>query len=240
MPTSFLLRPTLRAAAAAARAGTVVVRRDPGCPVYRHLERWALGHLGSVAHERRVADLATDLFDVARPLHGLGRRDLRLLRWAAVVHDVGRAVCDDTHPEDGAEMLLTDPTLRLAPATRRQLAYLTRYHRGKVPPVGRDAVLARTDDHARLARVLGLLRAADALDNRALAAKPHAPPRVAFALSRPGGRAPTLRVTCHLEHDSAKARKVYGRRKKFRLLEDLLGCEVVPQVVTPAAARAVA
>jgi len=33
-------------------------------------------------------------------------------------------------------------------------------------------------------------------------------------------------VTCYLENDTAKARKVYRRRKKFRLLEEELGCRV--------------
>ncbi len=51
-----------------------------------------------------------------------------------------------------------------------------------------------------------------------------------FALASPagGGRmAPlALRVHCYLRSDSLKARQVYRRRKKFRLLEELLDCRV--------------
>ena len=71
----------------------------------------------------------------------------------------------------------------------------------------------------RLLLLLAMLRSADALDSRSLE-----PARLVFAL---GGLKLTsarraLRVTCYLERDCPKARKVYSRRKKFRLLEELL------------------
>ncbi len=91
-----------------------------------------------------------------------------------------------------------------------------------------------------MVRVLSLLRAADALDNRSLVGKLHVPPKVVFGLARRAVGPSTLHVTCYLERDSAKARRVYRRRKKFRLLEETFGCAVVPQVVTSDAMRAVA
>jgi exopolyphosphatase/pppGpp-phosphohydrolase len=207
--------------------------RDFACPIHQHLERWVARKLGGISHERRVANIATELFEISRPLHGLRSRDLRLLRWAAVVHDVGRSICDETHPEQGAALVLDSAGLPLTATDRRYLAYLTLYHRGKVPEPGRDDLLARTDDHGRLLRVLALLRAADGLDNRALARKLHAPPKVSFGLAHRanGPRRSTLHVSCYLEKDSTKARRVYQRRKKFKLLEELLRCEVVPQII---------
>jgi hypothetical protein len=44
-----------------------------------------------------------------------------------------------------------------------------------------------------------------------------------------------LQVTCVLNDDTPKARKVYGRRKKYRLLEELLDCRVEVRI-TPARA----
>jgi hypothetical protein len=61
-----------------------------------------------------------------------------------------------------------------------------------------------------------LLRAADGLDSRAAET-----PRLRFSLD---GR--RLRIHCQLEQNTPKARRVYTRRKKFRLLEELLGCRV--------------
>jgi exopolyphosphatase/pppGpp-phosphohydrolase len=203
------------------------------CPIHQRLERWVYRRLGDIAHERRVVTIAQDLFATTRPLHDLAPRDLRLLGWAAVVHDVGRSICDATHPKDGAALLLKDVALPLAPAERRHLAYLTLHHRDKVPPLGEDEVLDKSDDHVRLLKVLALLRAADGLDNRALGQKLHRPPRVEFGLVRKvkSSRLPTLHVSCYLERESLKARRVYRRRKKFRLLEKVLECEVTSRLI---------
>lgn len=172
--------------------------------------------LGSIDHERRVTQIATRLFDLTWPLHGLSRSDRKLLRLAAIVHDVGRSIDDERHPREGARMLLQADHLPLSAAERRALAYLTRYHRGAVPEAGLDRVLSRRDDHERLRLTLALLRAADALDSRAIES-----PRLVFAM-----RDRRIQITCYLAQDTPKARKVYSRRKKFRLLEEMLGCRV--------------
>lgn len=190
--------------------------REPICLQHQSLEKWVLRELGSIDHERRVTEIASKLFDLTWPLHGLGRQQRRLLRKAAVVHDVGRSIDDDTHPQQGAKMLLETAHLPLDPPERRELAYLTRYHRGKVPELGMDSILRRTDDHETLRLILAFLRSADALDSRAIES-----PRLMFDLV--GQR---LHVICVLSEDTAKARKVYSRRKKHRLMEELLGCRV--------------
>jgi hypothetical protein len=133
-------------------------------------------------------------------------------------------------------MILSDEALPIAAEDRRALAYLTLYHRGGVPAVGEDDVLHPNDDHVRLLTVLGMLRCADGLDSRSLES-----PRLVFALLD-GGRPPrhVLRVTCYLQTDSAKARRVYQRPKKFRLLEQTLGCQVEVDVASAQALRMVA
>jgi exopolyphosphatase/pppGpp-phosphohydrolase len=136
---------------------------------------------------------------------------------SAIVHDVGRSLDDETHPEIGAAMIREASQLPLSAPERRWLAYLTLYHRGRVPRPRGDRILRRRDDHDRLRLLLGFLRAADALDSRTAET-----PRLRFQLD---GR--RLRVQCHLELDTPKARRVYRRRKKFRLLEDLLNCQVI-------------
>lgn len=199
--------------------------RESMCLQQKAMENWVLRQLSSIDHERRVGEIAMKLFDLTWPLHGLGRRERRLLRLAAVVHDVGRAIDDDTHPEQGARMLLETTHLPLTSSERRALAYLTRYHRGKVPPSGTDEILRHSDDHDGLRMTLALLRSADALDGRSLES-----PCLLFELNDR-----RLQIVCCLEQDTAKARKVYSRRKKHRLLEQLCGCRVEVRI---AAARA--
>ena len=203
------------------------VASEPLCPKFFAVQRWVTRHLEAVDHERQVAAIAGNLFDLSRTLHGLTLADRRLLRLGAMVHDVGRCVNKVEHPREGAEMVLADTTLPLTPAERRALAYLTLYHRDPVPRARRDAILHRTDDAERMMRILAILRAADALDSRSLE-----PARLVFALlgqSR-ANASRVIRVRCYLERECEKSRKTYRRRKKFRLLEELLDVRVEVEI----------
>ena len=208
----------------------------PGGEEFRAVEKWVARKLGEAAHERRVATVAGSMFDLTAPLHGLGAGERRLLLLGALVHDVGRCVDIENHPAEGAAMILTDEKLPCAAQCRRALAYLALYHRGAVPEAGEDDVLQSDDDARRLRRVLGLLRAADGLDSRSLPS-----PQIVLALTGAGAdRVPKLRVTCYLQRESAKARQVYTRRKKFRLLEETVGCRVEVDVALAQGLRMVA
>src|SRR3954468_17714144 len=46
----------------------------------RRAERWAHRRLGKLDHERRVDQIAQAIFDLTRPMHGLGAPERRLLR----------------------------------------------------------------------------------------------------------------------------------------------------------------
>ena len=220
--------------------------RTPASLKHQAVEWWVARHLGAVDDEQRVAQIASTLFNLTWPLHQMPAAELKLLRLAAAVHDVGRAVDDDNHPVEGANMLLDDERLPLTATERRLLAYLTLYHRGKVPAAGADEVLAPSDDTERMLDILAVLRAADALDSRSLQS-----PRLVFALVGLGnsgfGKSPAkasadpeLRVTCYLDTDCEKAKKVYQRRKKFRLLEERFGCRVEIEVAHAEALQMVA
>jgi hypothetical protein len=74
------------------------------------------------------------------------------------------------------------------------------------------------------------LRAADALDSRGL-------PSPRLSISRRGTQ---IRIVCRPHEDSAKVRRIFTRRKKFRLLEELLDCRIEVVVVARRRLRAVA
>jgi exopolyphosphatase/pppGpp-phosphohydrolase len=201
---------------------------------HARVERWVRRRLGNIDHERRVAEIALTLFDLTAPLHRLGTGERRMLKLAALVHDVGRSVDADGHAKHGAAMLLADTSLPITAAERRAAAYLTRYHRGSVPDLGHDEILDADDARFALRTILALLRAADALDGRSTQR-----PRLLFTLARTGATT-ELRITCYLDAECAKSRKVYSRRKKFRLLEELLDVRVVVDVRTADALSMVA
>jgi len=196
----------------------------------RLAERWAQRRLGRIDHERRVAAIASILFELTRARHQLGLAEKRMLLLAAALHDVGRRVDDKRHPTVGARMILASPSLPFTGSERRSIAYLTRYHRGAVPEIGYDDILAPSDGRKRLRLVLALLRAADALDGRQVES-----PRLVFALS---GR--RLLITCYFDETAAKARRILKRRKKFRLLQELLDIKIDLQTHQVDAMQAVA
>jgi exopolyphosphatase/guanosine-5'-triphosphate,3'-diphosphate pyrophosphatase len=180
------------------------------------LRRWVTARLGSIRHEHCVANIASALVGATSPLHQLTRTQRRLLKMAAIVHDVGRCVDDKEHPAIGAEMLLGNQSLPLRRSERRALAYLTLYHRGQVPEIGEDVILRDSDDRQGLLTILGFLRAADCLNSRSLPS-----PRIGVCL-----RGRRVKIDCRIEEESAKARRVFTRRKKYRLLEEALDCRV--------------
>jgi exopolyphosphatase / guanosine-5'-triphosphate,3'-diphosphate pyrophosphatase len=185
------------------------------------VRRWTANHLGKITHERRVSAIARRLVDQTSHFHNLDRSDLLLLKFACYLHDVGRCVNEKDHPGIGAEMILEDAHLPLKNRRRRALAYLTLYHRGAVPPEGKDVMLRRSDDAEKLRLMLAFLRAADGLDCRSLPA-----PRLSIRY-----RNRRLRIVCRLSEDSPKARRVFARRKKFRLLEEILGLRIQVAII---------
>ena len=160
----------------------------------------------------------------------MNRADRRLLQMAAVVHDVGRCIDDETHPKQGAVMLRNAEMLPLSAAQRRALIYLTRYHRGQVPELGADGILRGSDDPATCLKLLAILRAADSLDSRVIES-----PSIVFELDRR-----QLNIICCLSDLTPKALHVYGRRKKYRLLEDVFQLQVAVRVVASEQLRMVA
>jgi exopolyphosphatase/pppGpp-phosphohydrolase len=194
------------------------------------LRDWASDQLGDIRHERRVAAHVSSLIDITLPLHDLTRADIRLVKMAAFIHDVGRSINKRKHPALGARMIRRNADLPVSKQQRRALAYLTLRHRGLVPAPQDDPALNRINDPAKLQLLLGILRAADTLDSRRLAS-----PRLTF--SRRGRR---IRIVCQLREDSAEARRIYSRRKKFRLLEEMLDCHIEVVVISQRRLSAVA
>jgi exopolyphosphatase/guanosine-5'-triphosphate,3'-diphosphate pyrophosphatase len=118
-----------------------------------------------VGHAERVRELAARLFDATTSLHGRGERDRSLLEAAALLHDVGRLVCDERHEEHGAALVRASELVGVGAAERELLAGVVRHHRGPHPAESDPACAALpVGDRARLFVLTALLRLADALD----------------------------------------------------------------------------
>lgn len=189
-------------------------------PRHRRVEAWVCSQLRSVEHELRVVRTALHLFDLTQHLHGLPPYYRDMLRLAVLTHDVGRAIDDDEHERLGAKLILRDQSLPLPAGLRRFLAFTTWHHRGRIPEPGQERFLRDGDDRASLRQVLALLRAADALDGRTLAASP----QLVITL-----RGRKLVVDCYMD-DGAAELKALRKRKKLRMLEEVMGLRVKVEV----------
>ncbi|MGE5610723.1 MAG: HD domain-containing protein [Bacillota bacterium] len=184
------------------------------------VRRWAGEHLGDVKHEQRVMQVAVHLFDLTAHLHGLGSQHRRLLKLGALLHDVGRYQEAKKHHVTGAKLILNSRTLPLNGTERQVAAYLARYHRGEVPAAVSATYLPEGMSVTELQLLLAILRAADTLDNRRLQ-------QPTLILRLKGRR---LRIKCWVDGQWRRARRVFQRRRKFKMLRQMLNVRVKVQV----------
>ena len=186
----------------------------------REVRRWVAGRMGDVRHERRVTRVATALFDLTADLHGLGRGERRLLRAGALLHDIGRTGGAEGHDVRGAREILRGEVPGVPNDIRPAVAYLVRYHRGAVPERRREARVDPGISFRTAQTLLALLRCADGLDRRRFGR-----PTLVMRRGRRG-----IKITCHVNRGGRAARRAFGRKKKYRLLEEVLGVGVRVEV----------
>lgn len=118
-------------------------------------------------HHVHVARLAADMFDQLEDLHGLGEKDRRILKAAALLHDVGKVISDAKHHKHSAYIIGNAELPGLNLKATQMAAAVARYHRKAMPkakhPIYKDL---EPKDRARVDRLAAILRVSDALDKR--------------------------------------------------------------------------
>jgi len=168
-----------------------------------------------IAHVRQVQRIATWLFELLRPFHGLGDIEERLLLAAALLHDVGYPTDPPEHHKASARVIRTHLG---APFDEREVelvALIARYHR-RTPPKLKHRRYASLDEGGRrlVGWLGGILRVADGLD------RSHAESVRSVAAVRVEGR---LEVVA----PGAQEEDLRGAMRKRDLLERVLGMAVV-------------
>ena len=178
----------------------------------------ALGrrYLFDEAHATHVAALAASLFDQLRAVHGLDDADRRLLRAAAVLHDIGIFVGHKKHHKHSLYLISQSEIGELSPRDTEIVAHVARYHRKGVPAPHHDA-FARLPaaDRDRVVRLASLLRIADALDREHLQAV-----RSVRADATPS------RLLLHLDGEGDLLLERWALRRKADLFEETFGRSV--------------
>ncbi|HEU4391762.1 MAG TPA: HD domain-containing protein, partial [Blastocatellia bacterium] len=124
-------------------------------------------------HSHLVAGLAGRIFDDTRQLHGLGDAELKLLEYAAVLHDIGYHVAQNNHHRHSVYLIKNSEMPGFTATETAVIAAVARYHRGSMPArKGNSRERREHEDYLALDRrwrrvvkqLAGILRIADALD----------------------------------------------------------------------------
>ncbi|GHO87342.1 HD domain-containing protein [Dictyobacter formicarum] len=116
-------------------------------------------------HARQVMRLSRQLFEATRPLHGYGKRGLRLLERAAFLHNTGMMVEARRHHKHSYRLIKETPLPDFSDKQRHEIACIARYHRRALPSTDHEEYAALSPNaRKRVSALSALLRIADALD----------------------------------------------------------------------------
>ncbi len=116
-------------------------------------------------HARHVADSCGLLFQELHLEHELEPRYELLLRVAALLHEVGMYVANQSHHKHSQYLIMNSDLFGLSRKDTRLVALIARYHRRALPKSNHIeyTVLSR-EDQLIVSKLAALLRVADALD----------------------------------------------------------------------------
>ena len=117
------------------------------------------------SHVQHIASLATRLFDLTKPLHGLEAREREWLEYAALLHDVGYMINVRQHHKHAYYLIKHSDLSGFTAEEIEIIANIARYHRRAVPHGHHAAFKAFLPSQRRTVEALSaLLRIADGLD----------------------------------------------------------------------------
>jgi exopolyphosphatase/guanosine-5'-triphosphate,3'-diphosphate pyrophosphatase len=182
---------------------------------------------GEKAHGERVAELAVQLFDGTRSLHGIEDAYQELLEAAGLLCNVGLAVSHDRHHLHSHYLIRNTDLLTGFTAREVELvALIARYHRKSAPKPRHPEFAALDDADQQRVRVLaGLLRIAVGLDR----SRDGVVKSVSVERAGKQGDRKVLKLLLDTGGNDAEV-EVYAAEARTGLLEDALGVAVQLEV----------
>lgn len=150
-------------------AGAVSGRKPAACAGDHLLSAMRLAELcrAEEGHFRQVERLALKLFDLLKPLHGLGKRERSWLQCASILHDIGWIEGGTGHHKTALRLIQESPVLGcFSSRERRIIGSIARYHRGSLPREAHHPFGALPEaDRYTVCVLASLLRLADGMDS---------------------------------------------------------------------------
>lgn len=118
-----------------------------------------------LVHARKVAELATELFDLLQSIHRLDSYHRLLLEVAAMLHEIGLFISSRAHHKHSYYLVAHSDILGLTSDAQAIVAAVARYHRRSRPkPSHLEYTTLSRDDRMVVNKLAALLRVADAVD----------------------------------------------------------------------------
>ncbi|HEX8890895.1 MAG TPA: Ppx/GppA phosphatase family protein [Pyrinomonadaceae bacterium] len=117
------------------------------------------------AHALQVAAFSEKIFDHLAPAYQLSRHHRTLLSAAALLHDVGYHIAQESHHKHSLYLIRHSELTGFSEAEREVIANVARYHRGALPKERHPDYAALNEQDRETVWQLGsILRVADAFD----------------------------------------------------------------------------
>lgn len=116
-------------------------------------------------HARYVAEISLQIFRFLQQDHGLDAHQEGLLCTAALLHDVGAFISNNSHHKHSMYLILNSEVFGLTSADNTLIALVARYHRRAMPSRTHPEYQALSrDSRLVVSKLAAILRIADALD----------------------------------------------------------------------------
>ncbi len=167
-------------------------------------------------HARHVSDLALSLFDQTKSLHELGPCERELLRYAALLHDVGYHINYKKHQKHTYYLIKNGDLNGFEEREVEIVANVARYHCKSAPKKTHENWRKLSGADRRVVRILAaILRIADGLDRSHFSV-------VKQVQCRLNGKGLAIEVTASSDPEL----EIWGANKKKDLFEELFGRSV--------------
>lgn len=120
----------------------------------------------SQAHIRNLEELALQVFDKMKKIHGMGKRERLLLQIAVILHNCGKFISLEDVSECAYNIIMATEIIGLSDIEREMIAYIVKFNTS--PFIYYDELSVRTsisrEEYMSIAKLTAILRLVNALD----------------------------------------------------------------------------
>jgi exopolyphosphatase/guanosine-5'-triphosphate,3'-diphosphate pyrophosphatase len=117
-------------------------------------------------HALQVTDLSETLFNQLKELHGMGTKELEMLKTAAILHDIGWKNGGKRHHKASRDIIISSKVVAQSENLRIMIGLIARYHRKAIPKPSHKYFRDLDNTSKELVtKLAAILRFADGLDS---------------------------------------------------------------------------